>query len=1145
MLINRRDLPTFPNLRKGANKILPIITIRNLTFSLKRHIKDLVGERNKCTQEPEEPKMRTNRKHLIVISWLFSITLLATGSACAAPLYFPHVVTSIPRQTEIAIINTSPDQNVTGTLRAFSDEGQLVGAKEITLPNRGRRQIVIADEFTNPTDIGYIIFDTDSDTVQGYMKFYREGYYRAAIPAVKGVNTSDIYVPHMTSSAEWWTALSLVNTTSAAKELTITFNDGQSRLITLNANEHKAFDIISLFDNQPQPDIQSAVITNAEGVIGLELFGSNGVGNQLDGILLTGNTATTLYYPHVAGDGWWTGIVAYCPSWLYFGITITSYSAEGTCLSSNYLSVTGHKYIGTVVDLGFPDQTAWFKIDSMQGIDGFELFGAVDGNRLAAYAGRGGDGAMSGVFPKIEKNGWTEIVFINTEDSEATITMTAYNDNGGTVATQALTVNGHTKAVNRAEAIFSQDITGATYIVYSSDREVVGFQFNESSDGTMLDGLSALPGGGSPNPSSSATSWQQIAGPEGGDIQVLAIDPSNSQVVYAGNNGGGIFKTTDGGATWTAINTGLGPEKSYVESLAIDPTNRQIVYAGTDGGIFKTTDGGATWTAINNGLTSTHVSSLAIDHSNSQIVYAGTQGSGDGTGGGVFKTTDGGASWTAMNTGLASTRVSCLAIDPKDSRVVYAGTWDVAITETGGDVFKTTDGGATWTAMMIDTGLANTMISHLAIDPKDSRVVYAVDGNTIFKTTNGGASWKAIDAGIINTGISALAIDPVNSKVVYVGTIGVYGCAGGNGGDGCGPDISGSVFKTADGGASWKAIKTGITNDLIYSLAIDPTNRQIVYAGTNNNGVFKTTNGGSSWAKINTGTNGEVDSLAIDPANSKTVYAGTWGGGAFKTTNGGVSWTTINTDITDIYVTALAIDPADSQMVYAGTYLNNLFKTTDGGASWTAVFYTGTNGNVSSLAIDPANSQIVYAGTGAGVFKTTNGGAYWWGSCTGLTNRNVSFLAIDPENSQTVYAGTSTGVFKTTDGGTHWRATFTAIQNSSVSSLAIEPANSQIVYAGTSAGVFKTTNGGASWTAINTGITNTNILSLAIDPANSRIVYAGTLSGGVFKTTNGGTSWTAINTGLKNMLICSIAVDPTNSRIVYAGTGGGVFKMLE
>ncbi|MCX5824476.1 MAG: hypothetical protein NTY86_13460 [Deltaproteobacteria bacterium] len=422
-----------------------------------------------------------------------------TQTGFNAALYFPHVATDFSWETEIAILNTSPDRTVTGTLRALSNEGEPIDTEPVTLPPHGRRQITVANEFTNHTNIGYIIFDADSDTVQGYTKVYQEGKYRAAIPAVKEVNNNDIYIPHIASNADWWTGISLVNTTSAPKQLTITFNNGESRSITLNANEHWAFDIAQeFFNNQPQPGIQSAVISNASGIIGLELFGNIGGSDHLEGILLTDNTASTIYYPHVANasDGWWTGIVAYNPSELAGTITITPYSAQGTALSPSTLSITGkEKYIGDVAtELGLPAQTAWFKIDSTRPLTGFELFCTVDGNQLAAYAGGGGTGAKSGVFPKIEKDGWTGIAFVNTEANSASVTLTAYNDTGTVVATQPLSVPAHAKVVNLPEDIFSQDISSATYIAYSSNRNVVGFQLNASSDDMMLDGLPALAG---------------------------------------------------------------------------------------------------------------------------------------------------------------------------------------------------------------------------------------------------------------------------------------------------------------------------------------------------------------------------------------------------------------------------------------------------------------------------------------------------------------------------------------------------------------------------------------------------------------------------------------------------------------------------
>ncbi|MHB8908250.1 MAG: caspase family protein [Syntrophales bacterium] len=445
-------------------------------------------------------------KKMIVASLLLSTALLAAGLGYAAPLYFPHVATTDSWQTEIAIINTG-DQAITGTLRARDADGGLVEARVIPLSAHGRREVAVASAFTDHSAIRYMVYETNSSTVQGYTKFFQAGKYRVAIPAVKEVNASDIYIPHIASTAEWWTGVGLVNTTSTPKVLTITFNRGQnpseSRQITLGANQHTAFDIAErFFGNIPQPDIESAVITNAGGVIGLELFGSSGWGSQLEGILLTDRTTLTIYYPHVADDVWWTGIVAYNPADLPAKITVTPYKVDGTILPLQSLPVPGkRKYVGAVGrDLTLPAATAWFKIDSTRELTGFELFGSADGNQLGAFAGGSRSGAKTGVFPKIEQTGgWTGIAFVNTEAVAANVALTAYDDTGTAIATQPLTVPGYAKVANAPEVIFSEIIWNATYIAYSSDRDVVGFQLNGSPDNMMLDGLPALgDGGGTP-----------------------------------------------------------------------------------------------------------------------------------------------------------------------------------------------------------------------------------------------------------------------------------------------------------------------------------------------------------------------------------------------------------------------------------------------------------------------------------------------------------------------------------------------------------------------------------------------------------------------------------------------------------------------
>jgi hypothetical protein len=403
-------------------------------------------------------------------------------------LYFPHVDTTSPWETEIALINVSPTP-LTGTLKGYSNTGTLIDTMGISMAPHGRRQITIAHEFTNPTSIGYLVFEAGSGDACGYTKFYTEGTYRVAVPAVKEVNITDIYLSHIDSSDQWWTGVSLLNTTGSEKTLAIDFDNGQSRSVTLAPGEHQAFIIAGLFEGQSQPDIHSAVITNANGVVGLELFGS---GNQLSGVLLKDDTTATLYYPHVEAGEWWTGIVAYNPSSSATTLTITPYTDTGTALATQTREIpAGGKYVGTVASLGLPPGTAWFTIDSTHPITGFELFGTTDGNQLAGYTGVGISG-REGVFAKIDKAGWTGIAFVNREGTTASVILTAYDDEGNTVATETVSLGPHAKEVRLAQNFFTQDIGSATYIGYASDTEIVGFQLNGSSDGMMLDGLPGM-----------------------------------------------------------------------------------------------------------------------------------------------------------------------------------------------------------------------------------------------------------------------------------------------------------------------------------------------------------------------------------------------------------------------------------------------------------------------------------------------------------------------------------------------------------------------------------------------------------------------------------------------------------------------------
>jgi uncharacterized protein (TIGR03437 family) len=552
------------------------------------------------------------------------------------------------------------------------------------------------------------------------------------------------------------------------------------------------------------------------------------------------------------------------------------------------------------------------------------------------------------------------------------------------------------------------------------------------------------------------------------DVRVVVVDPVTPMTVYAGTTYAGVLKSTDGGATWNPMNAGLGALPS-VECLAIDPITPTTVYTCIIGGIFKSTDGGASWAAANNGLSFTDVLGIAIQPGNPATLYARVNS------GGVFKSTDSAGNWVAMNTGLASPYVYSLAIDPMNPATLYAGTYDMGI-------FKSGDGGAIWTA--VNSGLTDLhMGTAMAIDPANPNTVYAVSEAGVWKTVNGGASWTSANAGLVTSGNSnggsyyTLVVDPASPATVYLG------------------GEPGGFYKSVDGAATWNAYDNGLSTDpVVLGLAVARANPANVYAGTlwgagfSLGGVFESPNGGAGWTALSFGLNG-VQSLAVDSSNPATIYAGPIvnmvgflsGGGVIKSTDGGATWTSANTGL-----------PTISGMANGST--------------------TSTFAGVNGFAIDPSNPATVYCAPGGTVFKTTDGGGNWTAADAGLPGSvSVLSIAVDPTQATTVYAGTSVGtVFKSLDGGGSWTGLNANLPIVWVQALAVNPGSPSTLYAGTnSEGVFISHDGGVSWSQANSGLSNLAVLSLAADPTVPAVLYAGTNGSGVFKSMDGGATWQA------------------------------------
>ncbi|MCP3960310.1 MAG: hypothetical protein GY719_20905 [bacterium] len=635
-------------------------------------------------------------------------------------------------------------------------------------------------------------------------------------------------------------------------------------------------------------------------------------------------------------------------------------------------------------------------------------------------------------------------------------------------------------------------------------------------------------------------------GPFGGAIYTLAIDPQTPTTIYAGTGIGtagtgiGVFKSTDGGTTWSAANDGL--TQLTIMALAIDPQTPSTLYAATfSDGVFKSTDGGVTWSLASEGLFNRapkssppvpDVLTLAIDPQTPATLYAGRYGLG------VYRSTDGGANWSSV--GDFEVGIEALVIDPQTPTTLYAGT--------PSGVYKSITGGGVWT--IVNDGLTAVWISGLAIDPQNPATVYASTFmGGVFKTTNGGGLWAATNSGLPDNDAWGLAIDPQTPANLYAGLAGE------------------GVFKSTDGGDTWNATGGGLQNSLNRVVAIDPQTPATLYAGHSIEGVFKSTDGGGQWNATNQGiVAARVASLAIDPQAPNILYAGTFAN-VLKSVDRGASWSAASTGLSNDGIEALAVDPETPTTLYAATTGGGVFKSTDAGGLWSPTNAGLLDLDVFSLAMDPQDPDILYAGTnpgtfGSGAFRSIDGGASWELIDGGLPpSTRVGAWAIDPQTPTTLYAGIFGGVYKSTDRGDTWSPANDGLtdhpESVGVNAMAIDPQTPTTLYAGLLGGlglggVYRSDDAGATWTSLNNGPLNdfSDVQALAIDPLTPTTVYAGGISDqsfgggdGFYRSTDSGATWTTLVDGLIPAAVRSLVIDPTTPSTLYAGTrGGGVFE---
>jgi photosystem II stability/assembly factor-like uncharacterized protein len=625
----------------------------------------------------------------------------------------------------------------------------------------------------------------------------------------------------------------------------------------------------------------------------------------------------------------------------------------------------------------------------------------------------------------------------------------------------------------------------------------------------------------------SAQAWTGN-GPYYKNVRAIAQSPANPLLMWAGAFGWGVFKSSDGGATWVDKRTGMA--NAYVRSLVA--LSDSTVFAGTNDGIFKSTNGGLTWSLSH--ATPNSVRSLAYDQS-AGAVYAATYGSG------LFKSTNEGGTWLAITvrdpvTNQTLTHQRAVAVFAPAGLYVGGSITEI---DSGGALFKSLNGGGSWTQVQPGTGVRSTVMS-IAISPTTpaSTLLIATAALGVYRSTTSGASWSSIDAFTTPNPLRDQQINTVafSAALYFAGT-----------------DSTGNVYYRTVGDTSvgWIA-GSGLPGPprVPDALLVDRTTSSIVYAGTEGSGVHRSLNSGSTWQPWSAGMLG-VGARAIRINGNGTILLGTeFGDGVWRSTDLASTWTPADTFGNANSVLALATTSSPS-IVYAAAYGTGVYKSLNGGLSWSLTDTTVINHFCRALVAYPTNPSVVYAGTGNGIFRTVNGGTNWSAVGVGIpTGTSIRCLVLDNANPSILYAGTdSSYLYRTTNGGSTW-GHFTSAngflpQDVFIRCITINRTNASIVFAGSDSGrIYRSVNNGSAWTLLSRISTVNSVRSIVQDPNDAGVLFAATFGSGVQVSADGGVHWAPLNTGLPDPEVYTVESDQSNPVNLYAGTyGQGVFRM--
>ncbi|NOX18766.1 MAG: T9SS type A sorting domain-containing protein [Chlorobi bacterium] len=580
-------------------------------------------------------------------------------------------------------------------------------------------------------------------------------------------------------------------------------------------------------------------------------------------------------------------------------------------------------------------------------------------------------------------------------------------------------------------------------------------------------------------------------------------------------------------------------------SLAVNPQNSNTLYAGAaTGGLWRKYDptSGGGWERVVTGFPTLGVMAIAIDPNDSLKMFIGTgetYGYQQSAGGyvwrtsrgsygiGILKTIDGGASWTkSLDWSFDQRRgIQDIKINPLNANTIFAATSE--------GVYRSYDAGENWTKV-----LTVEMAEDIIINSNDTSKVLISSGNLgsadagIYRSADGGDSWDRVNSLPDFSGKTLMDEFKANPDVVFA--------------DLCDSLSAIGLYKTTDFGLNWNRVNSvdvaSYQGFFAHWVAVHPEDEnRIVQAGVQ---IYKSSNGGTTLSTV-TGPHVDHHNFAHDPNNPDILYIAC-DGGVYRSTNFGSSYTDIGYGLqTSQFYNGFSSSYTDGNFALGGLQDNNT-AVFSGGMSWTRVI----GGDGSWSAVNANNDDIVYGSSQNGnILRSINGGATFSNATSGLYG-DAAFIApyvISESNPNILYAG-RTAVFKTENGGSSWGRASNDLDGNEILSMAISATDPNYVCAGTApvvtrSHIYKTENG-TEWIDVTQDLPDRYPMDIAIDPNDKETIYAvfgGYGTGHIYKSVNGGASWTDITGTLADVPTLSVAIDPLNSDYVYVGSDLGVF----